>query len=85
MSRLPSGDITVLFICTRWIPSQKWIVNDDGLCDYKGEMITPTELCNRFVVENPNLDVIRAEVCSRTTNKNGGRPYSWTQVERFIL
>jgi hypothetical protein len=84
MSRLPSGDITVLFIATRWIPSHKWVVNDDGLCDYNGDLITPREVYDRFLVDYPMFDVLRGEVSTRVMNDDEGRPYRWIDLERFI-
>ena len=78
-------ETTVLFIYTRWIPSHQWVVGDDGLVDYRGERIPPSEVPSRFIVDYPMFDVLRAEVCSRiNTGEEVRHPYRWIDVEGFV-
>lgn len=85
MSRLPSGDITVLFIHTRWrATSQKWVLDTNGLVEYNNELITPLELVRRFIVDHPNFDVMCADVCRRIDVGEGQRPYRWIEIERLV-
>lgn len=85
MERLPSGDITVLFIATRWrANSHKWVLNDDGLVDYDGELITPAELLDRYMEKYFMFDIVSANICKRTSNPEGPRPYRWVEVVKLI-
>jgi hypothetical protein len=75
--------MTRFFIHTRWrAQSHQWDVVD-GMVEYRGEITTPREVCERFPSDYPMFEVMRAEVCERI-DVDGPRPYSWVEVERFV-
>ena len=75
----------VLFsIHTLHIPSHKWVLNDEGLVDFRGDLITPREAFERFIVEYPMFTIARADVSVRTMVPNGIYSYTWREVERFL-
>jgi len=59
-------------------------VNEDGLVDFFGDMITPREAYDRFIVEYPMFTALRADVGVRTMVPNGIYSYTWNEVERFL-
>jgi hypothetical protein len=76
--------LTMLFIHTPWRQAHKWEVNQEGLIDYDGSMLSPLEVYQRFSVDYPNFKVLRAEVCQRIpAPENSERPYRWVDLERF--
>jgi hypothetical protein len=78
-------ELTTLFVYTRWRQSHKWTVGEDGLVEYRGERIPPSEVPSRFIVDYPMFDVLRAEVCRRINTGEAVRyPYRWVDVERFV-
>lgn len=75
----------ILFaIHTKYRQAHKWQVNEEGLVDFFGDMITPREAYERFIVEYPMFTVLRADVSVRTNVPNGIYSYTWTEVERFL-
>jgi hypothetical protein len=74
----------ILFsICTPWRQSHKWEVID-GLVDFDGDMITPIEALERFLIEYSTFKVLRADISKRTDVPNIGYSYTWSEVERLI-
>ena len=77
-------ELTLFSICTPWRQAHKWDVNEDGLVNFDGSMITPREALERFLVEYPMFKVLRADVCKRTPEQNGIYSYTWTELERLL-
>jgi hypothetical protein len=78
--------LTLLFIHTAWrVQSHQWSVNDDGLVEYRGQLIEPREAYNRFLVDYPMFKVVRAEVCTRVENNEPDtiHQYRWITLELF--
>ena len=74
----------ILFsICTPWRQSHKWEVID-GLVDFDGDMIAPSEALQRFLVEYSMFTVVRADVCRRRDIPNGDKSYTWDEIERLM-
>lgn len=76
----------ILFsICTPWRQAHKWEVTD-GLVDFYGDMITPNEAFDRFVLEYSHmfLGVVRADISKRINKENGEYSYTWIEIERFF-
>lgn len=74
----------ILFsICTPWRQSHKWEVVD-GLVDFDGDMITPKEALERFLVEYPIFKVLRAGISRRRNIPNGEHSYTWDEIERLM-
>ena len=79
-------DYILFSICTPHRQSHKWDVNEEGLVDFFGDMITPREAFDRFMIEYAHLfcGVIRASISVRTDVQNGKYAYTWTEIERFL-
>jgi hypothetical protein len=78
--------LTLLFIHTAWrAQSHQWSVNDDGLVEYRGQLVEPREVYERFPIDYPMFQICRVEVCRRTTNPdpNAAKPYVWETLELF--
>ncbi len=74
----------ILFsICTPHRQSHKWEVVD-GLVDFFGDMITPNEALQRFLVEYTMFTVWRADISRRRNIPNGEYSYTWDEIERLI-
>jgi hypothetical protein len=74
----------ILFsICTPWRQSHKWEVVD-GLVDFGGDKIEPSEALDRFLVEYSMFKVIRADISRRTDVPNGDKSYTWNEIERLL-
>ena len=74
----------ILFsICTTWRQSHKWEVVG-GLVDFDGDMITPNEALERFLVEYPMFKVLRADISKRIPVQNGVYSYTWIEIERLF-
>lgn len=77
-------EISILFVCTRWrAQSHQWVIGDDDLVEYRGERIPPSQVPERFIVDYPMFDMLRAEVCQRINVEGQSRPFEWIDVERF--
>jgi len=74
----------ILFsICTPHRQSHKWEVVD-GLVDFDGDMITPREALERFLVEHSMFMVLRADISRRRDIPNGEHSYTWDEIERLM-
>ena len=75
----------ILFsICTPHRQSHKWEVNESGLVDFDGDMITPREALERFLVEYSMFTVWRADISRRRDIPNGEHSYTWDEIERLM-
>ena len=75
----------ILFsIHTLHTPAHKWVLNNEGLVDFFGDMITPREAFERFNIEYPMFTAVRADISVRTMVQNGVYAYTWKEVERFL-
>lgn len=77
-------DYILFIIHTTHRNSHKWEVGEDGLINFYGDMITPKEAVERFLVEYKMFKVIRADIWVRTNVPNGRYSYTWTEVERLL-
>jgi hypothetical protein len=77
-------DYVLFSICTAWRSAHKWAVNEEGLIDFHGSMITPSEALERFLIEYPMFRVLRADIWKRTSVSNGRFSYTWTEIERLL-
>ncbi|HSG32823.1 MAG TPA: hypothetical protein VLB82_14940 [Thermodesulfobacteriota bacterium] len=76
-------DYILFSICTLHRSAHKWEVNEDGLVDFFGDMITPREAFDRFLIEYTMFTVVRADVSRRRNIPNGVYSYTWNEIERF--
>jgi hypothetical protein len=77
-------NLTVLFLHTQHrAQSHQFIVGDDGLVDYHSNRIIPRECFDRFLIDYPMFNVIRAEVCQRISTPDGPKEYIWVNIERY--
>ena len=84
MTKLIEVEEYILFsICTPHRQSHKWEVID-GLVDFDGDMITPSEALERFLVEYSMFTVVRADVSRRRMIPNGVYAYTWDEIERLM-
>lgn len=77
-------NLTVLFLHTQHrAQSHQFVVGEDGLVDYNSSRITPRECFDRFLVDYPMFNVLRAEVCQRISTPDGPKEYTWVDIERY--
>ena len=74
-----SVPVTILSICTKERPqSNKFLVTEEGLIEYRGEMLSPRDVFDRFIVDTPLLSVIVGEVMTRfIETQPNGKEYRW--------
>ena len=74
-----SVPVTILSICTKERPqSNKFLVTEEGLVEYRGEMLSPRDVFDRFIVDTPLLSVIVGEVMTRfIETQPNGKEYRW--------
>lgn len=77
-------ELLLFSICTPHRQAHKWEINAEGLVDFFGNMITPHEAFERFLVEYPMFKVIRADITKRLDVPNGEYAYTWIDVERLF-
>ena len=77
-----SVPVTILSICSRErAQSSKFLVTE-GLVEYRGEMLSPRTVFNRFIVDSPLLSVIVGEVMTRfIETQPNGKEYRWERNE----
>jgi len=75
--------VTILSICSRErAQSNKFLVTEEGLVEYKGEMLSPRDVFDRFTVDTPLLSVIVGEVMTRfIETQPNGKEYRWETNE----
>jgi hypothetical protein len=77
-------NLTVLFFHTQYrAQSHQFIIGDDGLVNYGSIRITPRECFERFLVDYPMFNVLRAEVCQRISTPDGPKEYRWVDIDRY--
>lgn len=77
-------NLTVLFLHTQHrAQSHQFMVDSDGLVTYNSVRLTPIECFNRFIIDYPMFNVLRAEVCQRIITPNGPKDYNWVTLELF--
>jgi hypothetical protein len=74
-----SVPVTILSICSRErAQSNKFLVNEDGQVNYRGELLSPRTVFERFIVDTPLLSVIVGEVITRFIEPQpNGKEYRW--------
>lgn len=74
-----SVPVTILSICSRErAQSNKFLVTEEGLVEYRGEMLSPRDVFDRFIVDTPLLSVIVGEVMTRfIETQPNGKEYRW--------
>lgn len=77
-------NLTVLFLHTQHrAQSHQFILGEDGLVEYNSERIAPRECYNRFLVDYPMFNVVRADIYQRISTPDGLKDYKWEEVEVF--
>jgi hypothetical protein len=51
--------------------------------DFGIRKLTPKECFDRFLVDYPMFNVLRAEVCQRISTPDGPKEYRWVDIERY--
>jgi len=74
-----SVPVTILAICSRErAQANKFFVTEDGLVEYRGEMLSPRSVFDRFIIDTPLLSVIVGEVMTRfIETQPNGKEYRW--------
>ena len=76
-------NLTQLFIHTPWRQAHRWDIDENGLVDYDGVILTPREAYEDFKINYTMFDILCAEVCERITIEDSEKPYRWVTLERL--
>lgn len=77
-------NLTVLFLHTQHrAQSHQFLLDEDGLVEYNSTRITPRECFDRFLVDYPMFNVLRAEVCQRISTPDALKDYMWVEIEKY--
>jgi hypothetical protein len=77
-------NLTVLFLHTQHrAQSHQFTLGEDGLVEYNSERITPRECFNRFLVDYPMFNVVRADVYERVSTPDAVKDYKWVEIEVY--